>query len=593
MPSVNYGIGIDLGTARTCTSIFRDDKAEIIPHEGNSFMPSCVAFSETGRLIGSAAESQAILNPKNTITNVLRFIGRKFHDDSLQTMIKTLPFRVIEKNSQPAFVVRHQNKDLVLTPVEVIAMILGRARRDAEEYLGGQDKIVGAVITVPVYFGMDQCQAIRDAALIAKLKLLRLISAPILACLDYVISTKAEGNRNVLLIDIGAGFLNVALFEIEQDVVEVKTMAGDLLLGGEDFNSRLTNYLASTFKRISRLQLDDNTRALSRVRHACEKAKCELSSVNQTQIELEHLYQGEDLIWPITRSRFEEECRSLFCDSILPIERVLRDSRLEKSNVKEVVIVGGSSRIPKLVSLWSEFFDHLNLVKSLNPDEAVARGAGFQAAVLTGVIGVAPFTIGIETAGGINSTIPTKMRKSFPISIYEGEYARTKDNKFMGQFCIALSPTPRGVPQIEVEISVDANMGASVYAVEKLSGKNGQLTLTSRDAIPKEELWKMIQSAEKFDEADTIEELRIQAKNNLEEYIFTRLASYSLQPLMDQTAEGIRLAELYLRWLEDNPRAQESESRFLAYIDLFEQRGPSHVEQYSQNIHSPSINRSA
>lgn len=624
MPSGKYGIGIDLGTAKTCTSVFRNDKAEIIPHEGNPFMPSCVAFSETGRLIGSAAKRQAILNSKNTITSVLRFVGRKFHDPSLQTLIKTVPFRVIEESSRPAFVVEHQNQDLVLTPVEVIAMILGRARRDAEEFLGGQYMILGAVISVPVYFNMDQRQAIRDAAAIAKLNLLRLISASVLACLNYATSAKAEKARSVLVIDIGAAFLNVALVEIEEGVVEVKAVAGDTFLGGEDFDSRLIDYLASNSRWVERLPIDSGPQALSGCRHACETAKRKLSTVDETQIELCRVYKGGGLIFPITRSQLERQCADLFRSSTVPIEQVLRESRLEKSNVEEVVIVGGSSRIPKLKSIWSEFFNHLSLIQSLDPDEAVARGAGFQAAVLTGdqssnsikeimLIDILPFAIGIETARGIvtpimkrNTPIPTKKaslfstsednQENFPISIYEGEQTRTEDNKLMGQFSFTFSPAPRGIPRIEVTVDVNSDMRITVYAVEKLSGKNAEFTLISGDTISKREIRQMSQSAEIFDEADGIGDLRFQAKNNMEEYICTTLSSYSSQRLTDQTPEVIRLAEINLRWLEDNPRAQETEyaTRLVQFMQIVLDLDDKEKHQRARNdnlaINRKSIN---
>lgn len=542
-------IGIDLGTTYSCVGVFRDDRIEIIANDqGNRTTPSFVAFTDTERLIGDAAKNQVAMNPHNTVFDAKRLIGRKFADPEVQSDMKHFPFKIIDRGGKPVIQVEFKGETKTFTPEEISSMVLTKMRETAESYLGGT--VNNAVITVPAYFNDSQRQATKDSGLIAGLNVLRIINEPTAAAIAYGLDKKSSGERNVLIFDLGGGTFDVSLLTIEDGIFEVKATAGDTHLGGEDFDNRLVNHFVQEFKRKHKKDLTSNARALRRLRTACERAKRTLSSSAQTSIEIDSLFEGVDFYTSITRARFEELCQDLFRSTMEPVERVLRDSKIDKSSVHEIVLVGGSTRIPRVQKLVSDFFNGKEPNKSINPDEAVAYGAAVQAAILSGdtssktqeilLLDVAPLSLGIETAGGVmtalikrNTTIPTKRSEVFStfsdnqpgvlIQVYEGERARTKDNNLLGKFELTgIPPAPRGVPQIEVTFDIDANGIMNVSAVEKGTGKSNKITITNdKGRLSKEEIERMLAEAEKYKEEDEKEASRISAKNALESYAYS------------------------------------------------------------------------
>jgi len=585
-------IGIDLGTTYSCVGVFRDDRIEIIANDqGNRTTPSFVAFTDTERLIGDSAKNQVAMNPHNTVFDAKRLIGRKFADAEVQSDMKHFPFKIIDKGGKPIIQVEFKGEEKVFTPEEISSMVLTKMRETAESYLGGT--VNNAVITVPAYFNDSQRQATKDAGLIAGLNVLRIINEPTAAAIAYGLDKKAEGERNVLIFDLGGGTFDVSLLTIEEGIFEVKATAGDTHLGGEDFDNRLVNHFVQEFKRKHKKDLTSNARALRRLRTACERAKRTLSSSAQTSIEIDSLFEGIDFYTSITRARFEELCQDLFRSTMDPVERVLRDSKIDKASVHEIVLVGGSTRIPKIQKMVSDFFNGKEPNKSINPDEAVAYGAAVQAAILSGdtssktqeilLLDVAPLSIGIETAGGVmtalikrNSTIPTKKSEIFStfsdnqpgvlIQVYEGERARTRDNNLLGKFELTgIPPAPRGVPQIEVTFDVDANGIINVSAVEKGTGKTNKIVITNdKGRLSKEEIERMLAEAEKYKEEDAAEASRIAAKNGLESYAYSLRNTINEQSASEKLEAGDRetlkkAVDETVEWLDSNTTATKEE----------------------------------
>ncbi|KAH9435388.1 Heat shock 70 kDa protein [Pyricularia oryzae] len=586
-------VGIDLGTTYSCVGIFRDDRIEIIANDqGNRTTPSFVAFTDTERLIGDAAKNQVAMNPHNTVFDAKRLIGRKFSDAEVQADMKHFPFKVVERSGKPVIEVEFKGESKQFTPEEISSMVLTKMRETAESYLGGT--VNNAVVTVPAYFNDSQRQATKDAGLIAGLNVLRIINEPTAAAIAYGLDKKVEGERNVLIFDLGGGTFDVSLLTIEEGIFEVKSTAGDTHLGGEDFDNRLVTHFANEFKRKHKKDLTTNARALRRLRTACERAKRTLSSSAQTSIEIDSLYEGIDFYTSITRARFEELCQDLFRSTLQPVDRVLTDAKIDKAQVHEIVLVGGSTRIPRIQKLITDYFNGKEPNKSINPDEAVAYGAAVQAAILSGdtsskstneilLLDVAPLSLGIETAGGMmtkliprNTTIPTKKSEVFStfsdnqpgvlIQVYEGERQRTKDNNLLGKFELTgIPPAPRGVPQIEVTFDLDANGIMNVSAVEKGTGKTNQITITNdKGRLSKEDIERMLAEAEKFKEEDEAEAARVSAKNGLESYAYSlrnTLQDSKVDEKLDAADKEKLNAEInkIVSWLDESQQATKEE----------------------------------
>jgi len=586
-------IGIDLGTTYSCVGVYKGGRVEIIANDqGNRITPSYVAFTKEGeRLIGDSAKNQLTSNPENTIFDAKRLIGRMYADSAVQSDKKFFPFKVIEKMSKPHVDVEvSDGKRQTFSPEEISAMVLTKMKKTAEEYLG--TTVTHAVVTVPAYFNDAQRQATKDAGTIAGLNIMRIINEPTAAAIAYGLDKDKEGEKNVLVFDLGGGTFDVSLLTIDSGVFEVLSTNGDTHLGGEDFDQRVMDHFMKLYKKKTGKDIRKDNRAVQKLRREVEKAKRSLSATHSARIEIESFFDGEDFSETLTRAKFEELNNDLFRGTLKPVQKVMEDGEMKKNEIDEIVLVGGSTRIPKIQSLVKEYFNGKEPSKGINPDEAVAYGAAVQAGVLSGegdaegivLLDVCPLTLGIETVGGVmtkiiprNSVVPTKKSQIFStaadnqqtvsIQVFEGERPMTKDNHLLGKFDLTgIPPAARGVPQLEVTFEIDVNGILRVSAEDKGTGNKEKIEIKNdANRLTPEEVERMIKDAEDFAEEDKKVAERAVAKNELEQYVYSLKNQVADEEklggkLDDEEKETINDGiESTIEWLDESGETAEAE----------------------------------